>query len=163
MKSESVVTISVNKKSNTIHIVSEFAASIQLVWEAWTKQDMLEKWWAPKPYHIETRSFDLREGGIWLYAMVGPKNEKHWSKVELEKIKPLKQLIWQDAFSDENGHIDLEKPRSQWTIDFSESKGITIVDITINPDSSAELEMLVEMGFKEGITMTLNYLGELLK
>ncbi len=163
MNTESTVNLSVDKKNNTIHIVSVFEAGIQAVWEAWTKQDMLEKWWAPQPYHVETRSFDFNVGGTWLYAMVGPENEKHWSKTDFEKIKPLEQIIWQDAFSDEDGNIDPSMPHSRWTIGFAESKGITAVDIILQPNSPAELDKLITMGFEDGITMTLTYLGELLK
>jgi uncharacterized protein YndB with AHSA1/START domain len=62
----------VNKDNNNIKISREFAANISLVWDAYTKSDILDKWWAPKPWKARTKKMDFREGGSWLYAMVGP-------------------------------------------------------------------------------------------
>jgi PhnB protein len=57
---------SVNKENNTILVKREFAANLDLVWDAWTKPELLDRWWAPKPYKTETRSMDFREGGHWV-------------------------------------------------------------------------------------------------
>ena len=70
----------VNKENNTVNVKREFAADLELVWEAWTNPKILDQWWAPKPYRTETKSMDFREGGMWLYAMISPQDEKHWCK-----------------------------------------------------------------------------------
>lgn len=93
----------VNKEDNTIVITREFNANIELVWKAWTEAELLNQWWAPKPFHIETKTLDLKIGGQWLYAMVSPKNEKFWCKADYKKIEPQMLLSWLDAFCDENG------------------------------------------------------------
>ncbi len=59
----------VNKENNTVNVKREFAADLQLVWDAWTKPELLDQWWAPKPYQTKTISMDFREGGMWLYYM----------------------------------------------------------------------------------------------
>ncbi|MGS2738464.1 SRPBCC domain-containing protein [Sinomicrobium sp. M5D2P17] len=51
---------------------------ITVVPKSWTKPEILDKWRTLRPYHTETKSLDLREGGMWLYAMVSPENKKHW-------------------------------------------------------------------------------------
>ncbi|MBL7949115.1 MAG: SRPBCC domain-containing protein, partial [Bacteroidia bacterium] len=43
-----------------------FLGPIDLVWRAWTEKDLLEQWWAPKPFKAVTKSYDFREGGHWL-------------------------------------------------------------------------------------------------
>ncbi|WP_431215080.1 SRPBCC family protein [Puia sp. P3] len=63
----------VNKEKNTIDVQREFAADLDLVWDAWTKPELLDLWWAPKPYQTRTKSMDFREGGFWLYAMISPR------------------------------------------------------------------------------------------
>lgn len=67
----------VNKDNNTIKISREFAAHISLVWDAYTTSEILDKWWAPKPWKARTKKMDFRVGGSWLYAMVGPAGEEH--------------------------------------------------------------------------------------
>jgi uncharacterized protein YndB with AHSA1/START domain len=99
---------------------------------------------------------------MWLYAMIGPENEKHWSKAEYEKIKEKRILSWADAFCDEDGVENPEMPNSFWTIIFSEENGNTMVDITIQHESSADMEGQLNMGFQEGFTMGLNNLEEML-
>ena len=50
---------SVNKENKTITVQREFAASLDLVWEAWTNPQLLDQWWAPKPfktYRLPTES-----------------------------------------------------------------------------------------------------------
>lgn len=153
---------SVNKESNTIHIRREFAASLELVWQAWTTAELLNQWWAPKPYHIETKLLDLREGGLWLYAMVSPTGEKMWCKADYKAIETNQLLSWLDAFCDENAIENTIKPRSLWTNNFTESNGITTVNISLQHDKPEDIEMMISMGFKEGLSMALGNLEELL-
>lgn len=63
----------INKEKNTVNVMRDFNAELNLVWEAWTNPEILDQWWEPKPYKTQTKSMDFREGGMWLYAMVSPK------------------------------------------------------------------------------------------
>lgn len=51
---------------------------------------------------------------------------------------------------------------SVWTNSFTEDGETTTVDINIQYDELADLEKIMDMGFKEGFTMGLNNLDELL-
>ena len=33
----------------------EFDAPVALVWRAWTESNLLDQWWAPKPWKAETK------------------------------------------------------------------------------------------------------------
>lgn len=163
MKRNLLFDFRVNKESNSLNITREFAANLELVWEAWTKPEILDQWWAPKPYHIKTKSLDFREGGMWLYAMISPENDMQWCKVDYKKIELKNSLSWLDAFCDENGNENSDAPRSFWIIKFTEQNGITTVDVTLKHESLKEMESQIEMGFKEGFTMALENLDELLE
>jgi uncharacterized protein YndB with AHSA1/START domain len=163
MNSKLLFDFSVNKENNTIHITREFDANLELVWQAWTTAELLDKWWAPKPYRTETKSLDFREGGRWLYAMISPENEKQWCKADYDKINISKSISWLDAFCDRNGDENSEFPRSYWTNIFTEVNGITTVNVTLQHNRLEDIEMLIKMGFKEGFTMGLQNLDELLE
>lgn len=150
----------VNKKNNTIEVTRTFAAELDLVWSAWTKPEILDQWWAPKPYQTQTKQMDFREGGHWLYAMVSPEGEKHWCRADYQKINPLQSFSGLDAFCDEQGHINEEFPRSLWTNVFSEKDQVTTVNITIAYKQLADLEKIIQLGFKEGFTMALGNLDQ---
>ena len=65
-----------------------------------------------------------------------------------------------NAFADKEGNPEL--PGSEWDYNFSEQNGTTKVSITIYNESLARMEKMIEMGFKEGFTMTMKNLEELL-
>jgi uncharacterized protein YndB with AHSA1/START domain len=162
MNSNLLFDFSINKENKTIHVKREFDANLELVWQAWTTAEMLDQWWAPQPYRNQTKSLSFKEGGMWLYAMIGPKNETHWARFDYEKIEPEESYSGLDAFCDEDGNINTDFSRMHWKNDFSEAAEHTTVNITISVDALETLEKIIAMGFKEGFTMGLNQLDELL-
>lgn len=152
----------VDKANKQIQVEREFNASGSLVWKAWTRPEILDRWWAPKPYRAETKSQEFTEGGRWLYSMISPEGEKHWSLAEYQKIHPETFLSWLDAFCDDSGNINAEKPRSLWDIHFKETAGITLVEVILEHQSEADVDTMLRMGFKEGFSMGLDNLEALL-
>ncbi|MGB4848453.1 MAG: hypothetical protein WBP41_11075 [Saprospiraceae bacterium] len=66
------------------------------------------------------------------------------------------------SFTDNDENINAELPTSEWELNFSEQNGITKVSIVIKNKTLADIETIIQMGFKEGFTMTLNELENLL-
>jgi PhnB protein len=143
----------VNKTDNTIRVKREFDAPVDLVWAAWTESEILDQWWAPRPYQCKTKSQDFSEGGYWLYKMVGPKGDEHWSRLDYESITPQESYAARDAFCDSDGNINNVHPGSHWHNTFSPAEDdVTLVSIKITYKSLADLEKILEMGFREGFT-----------
>lgn len=150
----------VDKSTNTVLINREFAAELPLVWDAFTKQELLDQWWAPKPFASKTKFMDFKVGGRRFYAMVSPDGQEHWAIQKYTSISPKTNFKMLNAFADKDENPQL--PGSDWDFNFSEQNGITKVSITIYNDSLERMEKMIEMGFKEGFTATLNELEELL-
>lgn len=148
-----------NKK---ITVTRNFNAPTQTVWEAWTTKEILDQWWAPKPWRAETKTMDFKEGGSWFYAMVGPENERHYSRADYRKIEAGKSYEGLDAFTDEKGNINKDMPRTTWKVDFKKSGTGTAVTITITSETKEALEKMLEMGFEEGFRSGLGNLDEYL-
>ncbi|SEI80882.1 Uncharacterized conserved protein YndB, AHSA1/START domain [Dyadobacter sp. SG02] len=163
MKSNLLMNFSVDKENNRVNVEREFAAPVGKVWAAWTQSELLDQWWAPRPWKARTKSMDFREGGTWLYAMVGPEGEEHWAKLDYKTINPEKNFSGIDAFCDENGKLNEEFARSTWTNTFTEADGSTTVSVVIQYDKYEDIEQIMQMGFKEGFTMALGNLDELLE
>ena len=104
---------------------------------------------------------DFRVGGRRFYAMVNPEGaEISWQIFDYTSITPQSNIKCLIAFTDKDetpllagSHLDLT---------FSEQNGITKVSISIYFESLVELEKMIEMGFKEGFTVTLNELTNVL-
>jgi PhnB protein len=150
----------VDKESNSIHVKRSFNAPIDLVWAAWTEAEILDQWWAPKPYKSVTKSMDFRVGGSWLYYMLGPEGDIHWSLFDYESIDKEKSFAGIDAFCNENGIINDTKPRVKWRNDFSAVADNTLVNIHLNFETLKDLETIIQMGFREGFTAGLENLDQ---
>jgi uncharacterized protein YndB with AHSA1/START domain len=160
MKNNFPVELTVDKASKTVHVTKEFNAQLSLVWDAFTKQEILDQWWAPKPYLSKTKVMDFKVGGRRFYAMVSPEGQENWQLQEYTSITPKTNFKYFSVFADkdENPHL----PGSDWDLTFTEHNGITKVSISIKNDSLERMEKMIEMGFKEGFTMTLNSLDDLM-
>ena len=152
----------VDKENNTMTVRREFAAKRHLVWDAHTKSELLEQWFAPKPFTAKTKTMDFREGGYWLYAMVGPEGEEHWARMDYTEINPIESYRTFDGFCDENGNLNAELPRASWDVSFQELGENSLVETIVTYQSLADLETVIKMGIKEGLTAALENLDDLL-
>jgi uncharacterized protein YndB with AHSA1/START domain len=145
-----------------IRVVRTFDAPLEKVWKAWTERELLDKWWAPKPWRAETKTFDFRPEGVWLYAMVGPDGTKVWSWVDFITITTGRQFSTRGVFCDEQGNRDQNTPALNWLVQFDATGTGTTVVAEISFDDEADMKKIIEMGFEGGFTMGLGNLEELL-
>jgi len=104
---------------------------------------------------------DFKVGGRRFYAMVSPEGQERWSVQEFTSITPKTNFKMYNTFADKDENREL--PGSDWDYNFSEQNGITKVIITIKNESLERLERMIEMGFKEGFTMSIDNLEKLLE
>lgn len=143
-------------------IERSFAAPIATVWKAWTTAEILDQWWAPKPWKTETREMYFRNGGHWLYSMNGPEGEKHWARADYESIVTERSYVAEDCFCDENGVRNNEMPGMHWNVTFIPDGENTVVRVDVTCPTPEALKTVVEMGMKEGISAAHDNLDALL-
>ena len=160
MTSDLLFDFTVDKSIKTVFITREFAAGRSLVWDAFTKAELLDQWVAPKPWISKTKYMNFEVGGRRFYAMVSPEGQERWSIQEYTSITPKTNFKMHNAFADKDENPVL--PGSDWEYNFSEKDGITRVHITIKNESLARMEKMIEMGFVEGFKMTIDNLENLL-
>ena len=157
-----MMEFTVNKSDNSVHVSRVFAAPRSTVWSAWTEPDLLDQWWAPTPWKNKTIRMDFREGGQWFYAMRGPEGEAHYCINDYLSITQEAAFESLDAFADEQGTPASDMPRSAWKVEFLPEADNTRVDIVLRYEKLSDLEMVIEMGFREGFTQGLDQLEALL-
>ena len=150
----------VDKATKTVFITREFNADLSLVWDAFTKPEILDQWVAPKPWTSRTKFMDFKVGGRRLYAMVSPEGQERWAIQKYTSITPKTNFKMFNAFADNDGNPEL--PGSDWDYTFSEQNGKTTVHIIIYNESLARMERMIEMGFTEGLRMSMNSLDTVL-
>lgn len=151
---------SLDKSKKTAFITREFDAGLSLVWDAFTKAEILDQWVAPKPWTSKTKYMDFKVGGKRFYAMVSPEGLERWAIQEYISITPKTNFKMYNAFADKDENPEL--PGSEWDYHFSEENGKTTVHITIYNESLARMEKMIEMGFTEGFKMSMINLENLL-
>jgi len=159
MNTNLLFDFTVDKITKTVFIDREFAAELSLVWDAFTKPEILDQWVAPKPWLSKTKYMNFKVGGRRFYAMVSPEGLERWSIQEYTSITPKTHFKLWNAFADKDENPELTG--SEWDYNFSEQNGITKVTITIFNESFDRMEKLLE-GFQQGFTLTLNNLEKLL-
>jgi len=160
MKTDSPVGFTVDKNAQTVVIDREFDAELSLVWDAFTKAEILDQWVAPRPWSSKTKYMDFKVGGRRFYAMVSPEGQEHWAIQRYTSISPKTNFKMFNAFADKDENPQL--PGSDWDYTFSEQSGKTKVIITIYNESLTRMEKMIEMGFKEGFTASIKNLENLL-
>lgn len=161
MKNSLMIEFSVDKENNTIIVQREFAAQLPLVWDAFTKSEILDKWWAPRPWQARTKTMDFREGGYWHYAMVGPEGEEHWGMMRYKTIQPQKGFLATDVFADAEGNVNEALPQAKWQSTFEDKGTTTLVIFHTTYDDLAQLETVLQMGMQEGLTAAMEGLDEI--
>lgn len=103
----------------TLFVMKVYDASVSEMWGYFTKHELLDLWWAPKPWKCETINHDFQVGGKWHYAMVGPEGEKSYANVDFTDINANRSISWKDYFSDENQVPNTDFPNASWLIGFT--------------------------------------------
>lgn len=150
----------VNKTAQTVSMTREFDADLSLVWDAYTKAEILDQWWAPKPFSSKTKHMNFEVGGRRFYAMVSPDGLERWAVQKYTSISPKTNFKFFNAFADKDENPDPQG--SEWNFNFSEENGKTKVSISIYNESLDRMEKMLEFGFKEGYTMQIKNLEDYL-
>ena len=147
---------------NTLTVIRTFDTSIELVWSTWTEADLLDQWWAPKPWKSETSYMDFSVGGYRLYAMIGPGGEKHLGRTDYREINLHQNFAGEDSFCDNDGNINPELPIAKFQNQFEAHSSRTILTIITEYSSEAHLQQVIQMGMKEGLSMAFDNLDAVL-
>lgn len=157
-----MITFNEDFDSSSVYVMKIYKTEVSKVWDYFTQSALLDLWWAPKPWKCETKEQDFKKDGTWLYSMVGPQGERHYSLLKYGEITEHRSFDGIDAFCDENGKINEDFPQAKWLLGFTGVEEGTKVTINIHLQSQEALKQLLEMGFEEGFKTGLNQLEEIL-
>ena len=144
-------------------VMTVYPTDVSVIWDYFTKAELVDQWWAPKPWKCETRRMDFHEGGIWNYAMVGPENERHYAGANYHEINFHRSFDWTDFFTDEQGKIDQQFQSVKWLIGFTGVEEGTKLTVNIHFNSEEDMKKILDLGFEEGFKTALAQLEELVK
>jgi len=113
----------------------------ELVFEAWTEKEHLEKWWGPNGFTTTSSEFDFRPGGVWFHTMHGPDGTDFPNEVYYEKIVKPECIEYEHGGGDEEGVNDAA---FHVTVTFEEEDGKTRVTMKSLFRTAKQLNHVVE-------------------
>ena len=146
----------VERKSDRELVVTRtFNGPARLVFEAWTKPELLEQWWAPKSFPISLLSCetDVRVGGGYrlVFGYEGSTMEFFGRYLE---VTPPSRLVWTNDEGDEGGTVT--------TVTFEDLGSTTLLVVHDLYPSKEALDGAIASGSTSGMPEALDQLDELL-
>lgn len=160
--------------TNPEFIISRtFTVQPRQLFDAWTKPELMAKWWGPKGFAVKSYKLDLKPGGVYHYCMQAPDGSDMWGKFVYREITPPSRLVFVNCFSNEKGEITRHPWHASWpleilsTITFLEHEGGTNLIIKWEPINATDLERKTfeegKASMQQGWGGTLDQLGDYLK
>lgn len=150
-----------------VYITRIFDASLEDVWNAWTKPDHVKKWFGPKNFSAHIIEMDLQEGGSYLNSMKSHEGDEIWSAGVYREVVPKERIVSTDSFADSDGNV---VPASHYGMTGDWPMEL-IVTVTFKEEESGTRLTLEHQGFpdhknssmaKEGWNESLDKLDALL-
>ena len=147
----------------SIRVVREFDAPVALVWDAFTKPELLQRWMGVfGDWQWESCEMDLREGGAWRYAWRQATGDARLvlSGVYREVV-PRERIVMTQRYEME-GLPDFGEMLVTTT--FTESGGKTVLDETIEYETAEARDIDLQnmpQGLEPGFAMLDEMLAEL--
>ncbi len=155
-------TFTEDLENNRLIAVRKFNAPVEKIWRAWSDAEILCQWWAPQPYTCTIDFMNFKEGGYWIYNMIGPEGDVYRGRMDYLKIEEFVRIEAEDYFCDEKGEKSGDIPPMQLTATFESDGRITTVTSTTTFASPEAFKQMAEMGAAEGWDLAFNQLEELL-
>ena len=138
-------------------VTRTFNAPARIVYDAWTKPELLLQWWAPKSYGISFVSCeaDVHTGGGYRFVFSHPASEQPMTFFgRYLEVTPPERLVWTNEEAGEDGQVT--------TVTFKERDGGTLVVIHDLYPSEEALDAAIASGSTGGQSETFAQLDDLI-
>ena len=104
-----------------------FDASVDQVWDAWTSEDNLQKWFSPKGIRTFYSKLDLRPGGFYHYGLENPDGSRYYGRWMIREVNPKSRLVFIVSFSNDQMEITHHPLAPTWPAEIHSTIEITPV------------------------------------
>lgn len=132
-----------------------FDAPRRLVYDAFTKPELIARWLGPRGFTLPVCEVDLRVGGTYRYVSEAPDGSRLGWGGTFREIVPLERIVHTESFDDYPGEALVT---TVWT----EQGGRTVMNLTMAFESKEIRDMVVSSGMEHGAAESYDRLSELL-
>jgi uncharacterized protein YndB with AHSA1/START domain len=131
-----------------------FDAPRHLVWEAFTKPELLKRWFGPRGWSMTVCEVDLKVGGGFRFVLRSPEGKEMGMRGVYREIVPPERSVHMESFDDYPGE-------SQVTGMFVEQEGKTTLTATVLYPSQQVRDIVLKSGMEHGAAESYDRLAEL--
>jgi uncharacterized protein YndB with AHSA1/START domain len=142
--------------SRQIVLTRIFNAPRALVFDAFTKPDLLRRWFGPRGWSLVTCEVDLRVGGHFRFVLRSPEGNEMGMRGTYREIDAPYRSVHTEGFDDLPGE-------SEVTTELSERDGKTVLTATIAYTSQEIRDAVIRSGMEHGAAESYDRLAELLE
>src|SRR5215468_460206 len=144
------------KSERELVVTRTFNTPARIVFEAWTKPELLKRWWAPKSFGISFLSCeaDVRTGGTYRFVFGHGDSKPMEFFGRYIEVTPYSRLVWTNEEGGDGGAVT--------TVTFEEKGGKTLLVMHDLYPSKEALDGAIASGSTGGTWETFEQLDELL-
>jgi uncharacterized protein YndB with AHSA1/START domain len=142
-----------------ILITREFDAPKHLVFEAYTKPELVKRWWHAKRGEAQVAEIDLRVGGTWRYVMIADDGTEVGFHGEYREIVPDERIVSTEVYEG-MPQGDYPEEATLNTVTFSEEDGRTTITILVEARTKEIRDAIIASGMEDGLQDALDLLEE---
>jgi uncharacterized protein YndB with AHSA1/START domain len=132
-----------------------FEAPRHLVWDAFTKPELLKRWFGPRGWSLVVCEVDLKVGGGFRFVLRGPDGRDMGMRGVYREIVPGERSIHTESFDDFPGE-------STVTTVLVETEATTTLTATVLYPSREIRDAVIQSGMEHGAAESYDKLAELL-
>jgi uncharacterized protein YndB with AHSA1/START domain len=157
-----VISSSTDPEKLTLTLVAEFDAPPDQVWQVWEDARKLERWWGPPGWPATFTRHEFAPGGESRYHMTGPDGEKHHGWWRIDAVEPPHRLEFANGLAGDDGEPTPGVEPMAGEVVFEETEGRTRMTALTRFVSVDQMETMLGMGMKEGMTAAVGQIDGLL-
>jgi uncharacterized protein YndB with AHSA1/START domain len=135
-----------------ILITREFDAPKRLVYEAWTRPELVRRWWTARRGEMTSCEIDLRVGGGWRYVMLTHEGQEVAFHGEYREVQPAERIVSTEIYEGMPG------AEAVTTATFTETDGGTSLTLLVAHTSKEHRDAHVSSGMEDGLQDAMDLL-----
>lgn len=139
-----------------VMMVRVFDAPRAMVFDAFTKCELLKRWFGPLGWSLAVCEGDFKVGGHWRFLLRGPDGQQMGMRGKIREMARPERLVHAESFDDYPGE-------SLVTTTFVEERGKTTVTVLVRYESQQVRDAVVASGMEHGAAETYDRLAEFLE
>jgi uncharacterized protein YndB with AHSA1/START domain len=141
---------------NQIVLTRVFNAPRTLVFDAFTKPELLKRWFGPRGWLLETCEVDLKVGGHFRFVLRGPEGDHMGMRGTYRHIDAPCRSVHIESFDDLPGEAEV-------MTELTERERKTVLTATITYASAEIRDAVIKSGMEHGAAESYDRLAELLE